>query len=117
MRSKYAKKMSPEVCCRILFFDILLNIFDQEIILHTLFESGITRIDDLERYIQDDVVKYGGRLTDLEKKLDNAYREAVSPPLYRIRSTLIRFLQTTEEAIDDDALFGNEDEEDNAFVM
>jgi len=32
--------------------------------------------------------------------LDNAYREA-----------------TTEEAIDDDALFGNEDEEDNAFVM
>ena len=51
----------------------------QEIILHTLFESGVTRIYDLERYIKDDVVRYGGRLTELEKKLANAYREAVSP--------------------------------------
>ncbi|KAI0351962.1 hypothetical protein OH77DRAFT_1428987 [Trametes cingulata] len=73
----------------------------EEIILHTLFESGITRINDLERYIKDDVVRYGGRLSELEKKLANAYREA-----------------TTEEAWDDDALFRMEgEEEDGEFVM
>ena len=52
---------------------------NQEIILHTLFESGITGVGDLERYIQDDVVRYGGRLAELGKKLDNAYQEIVSP--------------------------------------
>lgn len=45
--------------------------------MHTLFESGVTRIYDLERYIKDDVIRYGGRLSELEKKLANAYREAV----------------------------------------
>ncbi|KAI0774954.1 hypothetical protein BD413DRAFT_611933 [Trametes elegans] len=80
---KYGNKMTPE-----------------EIILHTLFESGITRIGDLERYVKDDVVRYGGRLADLEKKLANAYREA-----------------TTEEAWDDEALFRMEgEEEDGEFV-
>lgn len=53
----------------------------QEIILHTLFESGITSVGDLEQYIQDDVVRYGGRLSELGKKLDNAYQEIVSPIL------------------------------------
>ncbi|KAH9888319.1 hypothetical protein C8Q73DRAFT_709764 [Cubamyces lactineus] len=73
----------------------------EEIILHTLFESGITRINDLERYVKDDVVRYGGRLAELEKKLANAYREA-----------------TAEEAWDDDALFRMEgEEEDGEFVM
>lgn len=49
----------------------------QEIILHTLFESGITRVYDLERYVKDDVVRFGARMTDLEKKLGSAYMEAV----------------------------------------
>ena len=49
----------------------------QEIMLHTLFESGITRVEDLEQYIQDDVVRYGSRLSELGKKLDNAYQEIV----------------------------------------
>ena len=62
----------------------------QEIILHTLFESGITRVDDLERYIQDDVVRYGGRLSELGKKLDNAYQEIVSP----IRPCLPAFVRS-----------------------
>lgn len=54
----------------------------QEIILHTLFESGTTRVYELERYIKDDVVRYGGRLAELEKKLANAYRDAVSELFY-----------------------------------
>ena len=56
-----------------------IHLVNQEIILHTLFESGVTRVGDLERYIQDDVVRYGGRLSELGKKLDNAYQEIVRP--------------------------------------
>ncbi|KAI0050843.1 hypothetical protein FA95DRAFT_1635331 [Auriscalpium vulgare] len=81
---KYSNAMTPE-----------------EIILHTLFESGTTRIQALERYVKDDVLRHGNRLNDLEKKILNVYQEV-----------------TTTEAIDDDALFGNEDEEEeSAFVM
>ena len=58
---KYSEQMTPE-----------------EIILHTLFESGITHVCDLERYISDDVVRYGTRLRDLEKKLVNTYNDVVS---------------------------------------
>ncbi|KAH9935133.1 uncharacterized protein BXZ73DRAFT_100523 [Epithele typhae] len=75
----------------------------EEIILHTLFESGITEVSDLERYVKDDIIRYGGRLNELEKKLTNAYSEA-----------------TTEEAWDDEALFrmeGDEEEGGNEFVM
>ena len=60
---------------------MLLDLFSddalKEIILHTLFESGITRVYDLERYVKDDVVRFGARMTDLEKKLGSAYLEAV----------------------------------------
>lgn len=68
--------------------------------LHTLFECGITKIQDLERYIKDDVVRHGSRLTDLEKKLVNAYREA-----------------TTVDVLDDDALFGEDEESETPFAM
>ncbi|THH03070.1 hypothetical protein EW145_g6557 [Phellinidium pouzarii] len=72
----------------------------EEIILHTLFESGITHVRDLERYITDDVIRYGTRLIDLEKKLLNAYDEAA-----------------TENALDDEAFFGDGDEEDGELLM
>ncbi|KAG1894679.1 uncharacterized protein F5891DRAFT_1254828 [Suillus fuscotomentosus] len=72
-----------------------------EIILHTLFESGVTRIQDLERYIKDNVVWHELRLVDLEKKLVGAYRETV---------------KTQVEILNDDALFAGEDDE-SAFVM
>jgi transcriptional activator SPT7 len=74
----------------------------EEIILHSLFESGVSRIQNLERYITDDIVRHGNRLNDLEKKIVNVYQEF-----------------TSAEAIDDDTLFANEDdeEEESAFVM
>ncbi|OCH89427.1 hypothetical protein OBBRIDRAFT_819742 [Obba rivulosa] len=74
----------------------------EEIILHTLFESGTTQVYELERYIKDDVIRYGGRLAELEKKLASAYREA-----------------TTEEAWDDEALFriAEDEEEEGELVM
>ncbi|KAI0686712.1 hypothetical protein BC835DRAFT_1379004 [Cytidiella melzeri] len=82
---KYANKMSAE-----------------EIILHALFDSGTTRVNELERYVKDDILRNGSRLADLEKKLLNAYEEA-----------------TSNEAWDDDTLFRleEEEEEEGEFVM
>lgn len=45
--------------------------------MHALFASGTTRVNELERYISDDILRNGNRLADLEKKLLNAYEEAV----------------------------------------
>lgn len=50
----------------------------QEIILHTLFESGVSKVQELERFISDDVERYGARLLDMEKKLVGVYRDVVS---------------------------------------
>ncbi|KAJ7262324.1 hypothetical protein B0H12DRAFT_1321935 [Mycena haematopus] len=80
---KYSQTMTPE-----------------EIILHTLFESGIARVQDLERYISDDVERYGTRLNDLEKKLVGAYREV-----------------TAVDVLDDEGLFEDEEEEGGALTM
>ncbi|KAJ7776048.1 hypothetical protein DFH07DRAFT_74082 [Mycena maculata] len=81
---KYSRTMTPE-----------------ELILHTLFESGIARPQDLERYISDDVERYGARLGDLEKKLVGAYREV-----------------TAVDVLDDEGLFEDEEEgEGGALTM
>src|SRR5487761_1468679 len=74
----------------------------KEIILHSLLESGVSQIQGLEKYITDDVARHGNRLNELEKKITNVYQEF-----------------TSTEAIDDDTLFANEDdeEEESAFVM
>ncbi|KAI0301716.1 hypothetical protein B0F90DRAFT_1717263 [Multifurca ochricompacta] len=73
----------------------------EEIILHSLLESGASRIQGLERYITDDVIRHGNRLNELEKKITNVYQEF-----------------TSTEAIDE-ALFANEEEEEeeSAFVI
>ncbi|KAL1759826.1 hypothetical protein FB107DRAFT_245984 [Schizophyllum commune] len=63
LSDKFGKKMTPE-----------------EIILHTLFESGVSEVQDLERYIADDVERYGTRLADNETKLVRAYRDRVTAP-------------------------------------
>lgn len=49
----------------------------EEIILHTLFESGTAKVSELDRYVKDDIIRYGSRLSELEKKLANAYSDAV----------------------------------------
>ncbi|KAG1835095.1 hypothetical protein EV424DRAFT_1531672 [Suillus variegatus] len=72
----------------------------KEIILHTLFESGIAKIQDLELYIKDNVIRHGSRLINLEKKLVGVYRKAV-------------------ELINNGTLFAGEDYEgdNSAFVV
>ncbi|KAM6502915.1 hypothetical protein JOM56_002892 [Amanita muscaria] len=67
----------------------------EEIILHTLFESGTSKVQDLEHYIADDVRRHGTRLGDLEKKLVSAYRESAA-----------------NEVQEDEGLFDEEEEEE-----
>jgi len=44
----------------------------QEVFLYTLLESDITRVGDLEWYIQDNIIKCGGGPSELRKKSGNA---------------------------------------------
>lgn len=62
----------------------------------------MSRIAALDKYIGDDIQRHGNRLSELEKKITNVYQEF-----------------TATEALDDDTLFANEDdeEEESAFVM
>ncbi|KAG8920261.1 Transcriptional activator spt7 [Tulasnella sp. 417] len=53
----------------------------EEIILHTLFENGTMEVQELERYIKEDVERYGNKITELEKKLSQAYREVEIGPI------------------------------------
>ncbi|KAG8907063.1 Transcriptional activator spt7 [Tulasnella sp. 403] len=55
------------------------NMTPEEIILHTLFENGTLEIQELERYIKDDVERYGYKISELERKLTQAYNDQVEP--------------------------------------
>ncbi|KAH6897911.1 SAGA complex protein [Coprinopsis sp. MPI-PUGE-AT-0042] len=79
MSDKYGKSMTPE-----------------EIILHTLFESGVSKVHELERFISDDVERYGARLSEMEKKLVGVYRDVTAG----------------HEVLEDEGLFEEEDEEE-----
>ncbi|KDQ11985.1 hypothetical protein BOTBODRAFT_34839 [Botryobasidium botryosum FD-172 SS1] len=70
----------------------------EEIILHTLFEHGTTEVSELEKYIKDDVERYGGRLLELDRKLSQNYQDQ---------------LDAAPDAEEDDALF---DEDGLAFM-
>ncbi|KAF8627032.1 hypothetical protein AX15_004566 [Amanita polypyramis BW_CC] len=71
----------------------------EEIILHTLFESGASKVQDLERYITDDIKRHGTRLNDLERKLVNAYRDS-----------------TSHEVVEDEGLFEEEEEDETGAL-
>ncbi|PWY99938.1 Bromodomain-domain-containing protein [Testicularia cyperi] len=74
---KYATKMSSE-----------------EIILHTLQESGSLNVLGLENYIKTDVERYGSKMADLLRKLRQSYREQFN-------------MSTERGVIEDDALFAD----------
>ncbi|KAH9485856.1 Transcriptional activator spt7 [Psilocybe cubensis] len=82
LSDKFGKVMTPE-----------------EIILHTLFESGSSKVQDLERYISDDIERYGSRLGELEKKMVSAYRETAAG-----------------EVLEDEGLFEEEDDEETGAL-
>ncbi|RXW25716.1 hypothetical protein EST38_g158 [Candolleomyces aberdarensis] len=79
LTDKYSQTMTPE-----------------EIMLHTLFESGVSQVQELDKFVSDDIERHGGRMMELEKKLAGAYREATAG----------------QEALEDEGLFEEEDEEE-----
>ena len=87
-----AQTLTPEVCRFLSLFlsyslrtnadlHFRLSRSLQEIILHTLFENGTTEIKQLDRYIKDDVEQYGSKLSDLSKKMQQAYLESAEVPV------------------------------------
>ncbi|KAJ1976803.1 Transcriptional activator spt7 [Dimargaris cristalligena] len=48
-----------------------------EILQHTLFENGLESVTELDAYIRDEFEKFGPKLTDLKRKLENAYIRVV----------------------------------------
>lgn len=51
----------------------------QEIVLHALFENGTLEVQEMERYIKDDVERYGNKISELERKLAQTYNDQVEP--------------------------------------
>lgn len=56
----------------------------QEIILHALHESGQIQLQDLEAHIKDDIEREGGKITEMTRKVKQAYKEVVSFRIYII---------------------------------
>lgn len=85
--------------------------------MHALFSSGITHVNELERYIKDDILRWGTRISDLEKKLNNAHEELVSIQI-KHHFFANNVMQTSNEIWDDNALFRmqNDSEDEGEFV-
>lgn len=53
----------------------------QEMVLHALYENGQLAPADIEAHIKDDIEKEEARVTEMARKMRQAYREIVSPIL------------------------------------
>ncbi|KAG1627861.1 hypothetical protein G6F45_007342 [Rhizopus arrhizus] len=51
-----------------------------DMVLHTLYENGVTHLSELEMYVQDDVERNMYRLEDLYSKLQTSYQDVLSNP-------------------------------------
>ncbi|KAI8066805.1 hypothetical protein BC940DRAFT_257389 [Gongronella butleri] len=80
--------------------DYSTKMSSEEILLHTLYENGVTQLTQLDTYIHDDVERYGYRLDDVHRRLQSSYQDLVNG--------------SAEEntAVDEDAIF----QEDDTFV-
>ncbi|RIA88033.1 hypothetical protein C1645_775983 [Glomus cerebriforme] len=52
----------------------------EEIIKKTLYENGVPSVKDIESYVRDDIERYGAKLRDIQRRLENAYKESLSQP-------------------------------------
>ncbi|KAI8601118.1 hypothetical protein EDD21DRAFT_115910 [Dissophora ornata] len=50
----------------------------EEILLHTLYENGVSSVGELEGYIREDVERYGLKLQDIHRKLETSYSETIN---------------------------------------
>lgn len=104
MCDQYGKSMTTEVYAFLISLCMQMAYTNaQEIVMHTLFESGVSKIQDLEGYIQDDIIRYGTRLEDLDRKMVIGYADVAA---------------AFALGLNDDVMFDeDEGEDDGAFVM
>lgn len=74
----------------------------EEIVLHSLFENGGMDVRNLESYTVDDVLRYGGKMSELLRKLQSSYRDT---------------LNTTNLTMEDEAYFAENAEGNNDQIM
>lgn len=48
---------------------------DEEILLHTLQENGVSSIMDLEHYVTEDIQAYGDTLVEIKQDLENEFQK------------------------------------------
>jgi len=80
----------------------------QEIIIHALHENGRVRPADLETHIRDDIENQGAKISDMARKVRQAYREVVSSS-WSPGITILMW-QTTAPVIGDDMLLADSGE-------
>ncbi|KAI9268278.1 hypothetical protein BDA99DRAFT_603761 [Phascolomyces articulosus] len=54
---------------------------NEEILMHVLYENGVSNITELESYIRDDVERYGHRLDELHRRLESSYQDILTGPI------------------------------------
>ena len=72
----FSRKMSSEVGS--LLTEQGRSLIRQEIILHAVFENGLIRPHDLESHIKDEIEREGAKVTEMARKVKQAYVEVVS---------------------------------------
>lgn len=70
----------------------------EEILLHTLHENGVDKLEDLENYVADDIEKYGQRLSDLSRRLEDTYQDLVAGSIEKTVYNEADLFDTDEDA-------------------
>ena len=89
----FSHKMTPEVSVEI-HVHVSLDADIQEIVLHGLYENGQIRIQDLEAHIKDDLEREGGKISEMARKVRQAFKEVVSGAVSSVLSASTNFRQT-----------------------
>jgi len=58
-----------------------MALIHQEMILHALYENGQLAPADIEAHIKDEVEKESVKLTDMDKKMRQAYKDIATAPV------------------------------------
>ncbi len=74
----FSHKMTPEVYLTLTADHGLTRSQIQELILHALHENGQVQPADLEGHIKDDIEREGGKISEMTRKIRQAYKEVVS---------------------------------------
>ncbi|KAF9902075.1 Transcriptional activator spt7, partial [Lobosporangium transversale] len=81
----------------------------EEILLHTLYENGVSSVGELEGYIREDVERYGNKLQEVHRKLESSYTDTINNIHEEVIDTDFEF-QENDEAFMSGNLIGGVDE-------